>query len=941
MASYAPGRCIVDGSMAILGRDAERERLERFVVGLGPAMLLVEGEPGIGKTTLWRHGTAVAEQSGMRVLAVRPGEAERPLAFAGLAGLLTDALLNATLPSIPEPRRRALDAALLRDRGSDRGQDADPGTVGLAVLSVLGQLAVAAPVLVALDDLQWVDEATLRALEFALRRLGTTPVSVLATRRGAVSAEPAETAPLELAFPEDRRERLVLGGLSVGSIGRLVHDRLGLALPRPVVARLREEAGGNPFLALELARAIAAQGRLPTPGEPLRVVGDAGSVLAGRITRLPPTAGRLLLALAALAHPTVELLERALGEQAVAEAIPQLVATDLARLDGSDVRCAHPLVASVAYSAALPARRREVHERLAAVVHDTEQAARHRALAAIGPDESVAAALDGAAEDARRRGASDEAAELAELAVRLSPTDDPMVVSRRESVVARRRLGAGSAAEAREAACRSLELLPPGPGRIETLVLLAMIEQDLAELGAARGWLRRALDEAGDDRAALARAHVAAASMAWYDVNWEREHAQAALDLLAGHETDDPESVATAMIVLADTDLYGGHGPNFELIDRAVRLEASLDVPLMARPSTSRANYLGHAGRHSESAAAIEAVLAAAEREGDWTSRPHLLRCLAWVDLCAGHLQAALGHADEAEALAEELGLDDGNIWAVSGHVRAALGRLDEARDRCRRAVDRARAVGNPWAEIRAIGALGFLELTVGDPAAAVVALAPARAALDQMGLLEPGWYRVDGDLAEALVMVGRLDEAENVIATFESRAAGGCHPWSMVVSARARGLLEAARGADDAAIRSFERSLATVGLDQMAVERGRTLLALGATLRRANRRRAARAALEESITVLAAAGCVPWTERARVESAGVSGRIASPTELTGMERRVAELVAAGRTNREVAVELFLSVRTVESHLSSAYGKLDVRSRTELGVALAERRSAG
>jgi DNA-binding CsgD family transcriptional regulator len=255
--------------------------------------------------------------------------------------------------------------------------------------------------------------------------------------------------------------------------------------------------------------------------------------------------------------------------------------------------------------------------------------------------------------------------------------------------------------------------------------------------------------------------------------------------------------------------------------------------------------------------------------------------------------------------------------------------------------VDRARAVENPWAEIRALGALGFLELTVGDPAAAVAALAPARATLDRMGLLEPGWYRVDGDLAEALVMVGRLDEAEDAVAAFEGRAAGGRHPWSLVVSARARGLLEAARGDDDAAIRSLEGSLATDGSDHMAVERARTLLALGATLRRANRRRSARAALGESIAALAAAGCAPWAERARVELAGVSGRVASPTELSGMERRVAELAVAGRTNREIADELFLSVRTVESHLSSTYRKLDVRSRTELGAALADRRQAG
>ncbi len=900
-------------------------------------MLVIEGEPGIGKTTLWRRGVSVAERSGMRVLALRPGEAERPLAYAGLAGLLPDPLLDATLPAIPAPRRQALDAALRRDVGPDREGDADPGTVGLAVLSVLDLLAEPAPVVVALDDLQWVDEATLRVLEFALRRVGNAPVSVLAARRGADAAAPV---PLELAFPEDRRHHLVLGGMSVGAIGRLVHDRLGLVLPRPLVARLHQEAGGNPLLALELARAIAAQGRLPTPGERLRVAGDAEALLAGRIAGFSPAVRRILLALAALAHPTVELLERAFGEHDVAVALPRLVAADLIRLDGQDVRCSHPLVASVAYSTAPPALRRKVHERLAAVVHDAEQAARHRALAAIGPDETVAAAVDAAAEDARRREASDEAAELAELAVRLSPPDDPAVVARRELVVARRLLAAGSAAGAREAARRSLALLPPGPDRIDAFVLLAMIEQDLADVGAAREWLRRSLDEAGDDRATLARAHMAAASMAWNDVDWERGHAQAVLDLLAGHEMDDPESVATAMIVLADAHLQDGHGPDFGLIDGAVRLETFLDVPLMARPSTNRANYLGHAGRHVESAAAIEAVLATAEHEGDWTSRPHLLRCLAWVELCAGRLQVALGRADQAEELAEELGLDDANIWAVSGQVRAALGRLDEARLHCLRSVDRARAIGNEWAEVRALGALGFLELTVGDADGAVAALAPARASLDRMGMREPGWFRLDGDLAEALVLVRRLDEAEDFIATFEERAAGGHHPWSLAVSARARGILEAARGADDAAIRSFEESLATDGLDQMAIERGRTLLALGATLRRANRRRSARAALDECCAILTAAGCAPLAERARVERAGVSGRVASPTELSGMERRVAELAASGRTNREIADELFLSVRTVESHLSSTYRKLDVRSRTELLTALAARRQA-
>ncbi len=917
----------------MLGRDGEREQLERFVVSAWPRLLLIEGEPGIGKTTLWRYGVDAASRAGCRVLAFRAGEAERSLTFAGLTGLLPDAAIDEVLPHVPDPRRAALETALLRS--DDRETPADPRTVGLALVSALTALAERQPLLLAVDDLQWLDEPTERVLGFALRRIGDANVGVLAARRTDASRAAAGT--LETSVPEGRRERIVVGGLSRGALGRLVHDRLGLSLPRLVSARLHHESRGNPFVALELARAAQARGSLPPPGEPFPVPADVVALVRDRIARLSPDARDALLAISLAARPTSELVAGTIGEAVAEEVIGELLREDLVRVDAQQrVYPSHPLIGSVVRAEAAAPRRHFLHRRLAEMLDDVEERARHLALGTDGPDEATAQALDAAAELARRRGASEPAAELAAMAAVATPAADVEALARRELASARYRLEAGSLAEAREAALRAVGLLPAGPGRVDPLLLMAKIDVQLGDVASARGLFDQAFAEAGDDRDRLVRVHIEAGHWADdvgdADGTREAEHARAALELLAGLEEDHPGPAARALLMLAEARFRGGGGLDLELLDRAVELERRATIPMMDRPSTQGAIGLGLAGRHAESIEAIQACLVRAEREGEWGYRPTLLRSLAWIRWCVGELEEASREIERALDLSGELGVEDGTSLAMSAQFLAARGFPEEARLRCERALARSREVGYWWWELRSLAGIVFLELTEGHAEGAAAAAAETASLGERTGTYEPGWNRFHGDVIEALLAAGRGDEADRLTGWLEERAASSGHPWSRTVSARCRGLLAAAEGRAHEAFECFDRSLTEAA--DMRFERARTLLVKGEALRRANQRRAARETLEEAHRLFERCGSPPWSARATAELAAVSGRVARPTELTEMERRVAELAVEGRTNREIAAHLFVSVRTVESHLSSAYRKLGVRRRAELAARL-------
>ena len=295
----------------IIGREEELAAVEAFLDGVeqGPCALVLSGEPGIGKTVLWEGGLEEARLRS-RVLICRGVEAEASLSFAGLSELLGD-VLEEVGSSLVLPRRRALEVALLLAEPGET--PLDPHAVGLAVLDVVRAVAERGPMVIALDDVQWLDPASAGAIQIALRRLREEPLGLFATLRlGPELGSPLE---LERSFPGERLERLTLGPLSVGALHRLLEERLGLELNRSELARVQEATAGNPFFALELGRELVRTNTRPAPGQALRVPDSLRELLGGRLARLPGETLDVLLLVAALARPNVDVVAAAHGDR--------------------------------------------------------------------------------------------------------------------------------------------------------------------------------------------------------------------------------------------------------------------------------------------------------------------------------------------------------------------------------------------------------------------------------------------------------------------------------------------------------------------------------------------------------------------------------------------------------------------------------------------------
>ena len=341
----------------------------------------------------------------------------------------------------------------------------DTRVLGVALLSVVQALAEERPVLVALDDAQWLDASSAEVLTFMLRRLDDAPVAVLATVRG----RPVE-APLELdrAFAEFRR--LPIAPLSVGAIHRLLWGRLGIAVPRPVIVRVHEITGGNPFFALELGRALVA-GSVRAEYADVVLPESLRAVVAQRLSALPARVQETLAAVSALAAPSMTVLE-ALGGTSVDD-IELAQRRGVIEFDGERIRFAHPLLAPACYEAMPLHRRRRLHRRLADLDVDLEERARHLAVAATGPDEAVAAALEAAAAHARARGAAQAAADLSERAVALTPRDAPEPMNRRRITAAEHCRYAGDTKKAAVLLDEAVASSQPGRVRADALSRLA------------------------------------------------------------------------------------------------------------------------------------------------------------------------------------------------------------------------------------------------------------------------------------------------------------------------------------------------------------------------------------------------------------------------------------------------------------------------------------
>ncbi len=472
------------GKRATVGRGVELEAIRALVAALegGPRALFLRGPPGIGKTQLWFEGVGLARTQALRVLTTRPAGADVRVAFTGLRDLV-GATAPDVLPELPAPQRRALAIALALEEPEVAGPDS--GVLSASFVAVLRLLARSQPLLLAVDDAQWLDVSSRAVLAFALRRFEHDHVGLLATVR--VDGD-VEVDDLVNALPDALTERCELEPLTVGALYQLVHQRLGLSLARPTLVRLHELSGGNPFFALELARSL-------TEGDELRVPRELSELLSARLSALEESTRAVLLAAAALAQPTQRTLEQVFGNVDT----PLEEATEAGIVDaGSEpIRFTHPLLASVLYESATTSARRVVHRGLAEADLDPEERARHLALAAPGPSEKVAQALDRAVGIASGRGATASAAELAELALKLTPARGTGV-HRRSLRAAELRFSSGDMARAQTLLEDALASGPDDHQRAEVFLKLAELAYQ-KDQAASLAYFRLALEHAGDD----------------------------------------------------------------------------------------------------------------------------------------------------------------------------------------------------------------------------------------------------------------------------------------------------------------------------------------------------------------------------------------------------------------------------------------------------------
>jgi DNA-binding CsgD family transcriptional regulator len=918
----------------VIGRERELAAVGRFLAGLasGPSGLVLAGEAGVGKTSLWLAAGDGARAQGHRVLAARPAAAEARLSFAAVGDLL-EPVLDGVVHDLPSPQADALQVALMREH--PRGPPPDERAVAVALLGALRVLCARQPLVIAVDDVQWLDAGSATVLGFAWRRLRSEPVGLLLARR---SGEPWPAGLREI----ERVERLAVDPLSLGAIHRLLQARLGVVLPRPTLRRVYGVSGGNPFFALELGAALERRGAVAAAGEPLPVPERLRELVRDRLAGLPQAARDVLAATAALTRPTLELGTQFADGAAVRAALDARVL----ELDGEQLRFSHPLLASVVYDDLELQARRALHARLASLSHDPEERARHLALAAAGPDPAVAAALEAAAAHARARGSSAAAAELCGQATRLTPADARDDKCRRSIGAARFWFAAGDTAAARQWLDEVLVLADGGPLRADALTVLSLIdlfEGDQVE--AARAARLALAEQAAPDRVrAEAAMYLATAHLFLReDLEAGLRHGTLAANLAVA--PGDESLRANAVGTIGVLEVMLGRPTAAGTVDTALRIaeQGPLDERVVAWPRYQRAMLMVWTDRNEEAAELLRGLRHDAAVRGDESSTPIILAHLALVHYSAGRWTDAEQAAAEAFDLALQTGQRPQQALSLSARalVRASRGEEATARADAEQALELAGERGMVVARIHGTWALGLLEVSLGRPDVAVRILAPLRERLLMAGIGEPGTVRFVPEEIEARLALGDHDAAAALVDWLEQRARPLDRAFALAAASRCRGLMAAAQGQLSQSPQWFERALAEHDRAGNPFERARTVLAQGAALRRLKRKAAAREALQRALEQFEHLGATIWAAKARDELARIGGRAVSGAELTATERQVAELVADGRSNKEVARRLFIAERTVEANLSRVYAKLGIHSRTQLARRLPPPGSAG
>jgi len=881
--------------------------------------VLLWGPAGIGKSTVLDALSAPAVGAAdTLVLRAAAAEAEADLPYLALVDLF-DGVLDAPRPPVlPAHLRAALDGALLRSAVPATPQD--QLAVRLAVLELLRGLAAERPVLLILDDTQWIDEPSAGVLRFVARRLDTVPVQVISAERVAQGDSPAR---VDLC-PQPCAE-LQVPPLTQSDVSDVLRYRFGAGVPRHRLQRVYTASGGNPMFAVELGRALQERGEV-SPTSPLPVPDRLRGLLAERLARLSSAGRPPLLIAAAAARPSRDLIERCGADpDGLADAIEAGVVT--AALDGA-VRFTHPLLREMVYADARTEELRWAHGRLAQVVADPVERARHLAAASSAPDEALAQTLADAAATARLRGAPDAAADLAALAAERTPRDTPGVAAARRLSAAQYAYHAGAEEEAHRYASAALRDAADRHTRVNArLLLIDLVGQDQSGIGPL---LDAAYADALDEPELLANVRLYRAQKAWYDADSEAAMAELKRAAESAEQCGDAERLVE-VLSWQGTILGGPAGD--ELAIRAG--DMAHDLPLSVEMVDAR--YMAalrqmFAGEITDAERRIIALRDAVESTGTMRELMRVLLYTANILARAGRCADAVlaGHA--CLRLFLDVAPTPGPALIATATAEMYGGSLTAAGEYAERALAASLAAGDEDWLRGAYAIVGQVHQMRGDAAAAVEMMRQCYELEQRLSRTDPSVLLWHADFVEALVATGARDEAAEVLADVRARAHRMERRVVLLGLDRAEAALIAANGEARDGVAALRAALSACTEHPYPLELARAWHALGVLERRAHRRAAARTALSEAVRRYEAIGAAPWLAIAEAELLRLDG--ARAAGLSDTERRIVELVRVGALDREIARSLFLSIKAVEANLTRLYRRLGVRNRAQLARVL-------
>lgn len=902
--------------MKLAGRDREAGEIAAAFESSAAAssMLTITAPAGSGKSALLRHAADAIDGHGVRVLRCRPTESERGLDYSALGDLLEPI---DDLGLLGPADREVLDAVLLR-APVEHGVTAR--AVGAACVRLWAALA-SEPLVVCVDDLQWVDAASMTALRFSWRRLPPGNVFVLAARRGAAGEPNLDAVGVEM----------VLGPLDDSAILQILSDRSkgsGHALAPSTRRAIVTAAAGVPLFAVELARmsedtASPGPGIAATMSGPLRVPPSLAALIEQRWGTMPADSVAALAPIALASRPDLALADR-LGVGADVELAEGKGFVDTA---DREIRFTHPLLAAALIDRLTASQRRAAHRRLAAAVTDPVEAVRHAGLGAQGTDDELAAALSAASKTAVARAANDTAAELARLAADVGSTASAEH-SDRLLAAALLTFQCGDTVDALSLLDRLDTTAPDRTPTAGELLVRARILFSVESGSASQRSALAALDASATDRE-QAEAHALLARIIYDHFPTAAGHARAALEL-AERIGAGPAVLASALVARGGTACMAGEGLDRSLYDRAIALERGHVSYAGDSAYASLAALLRITDELDESRRMFEVILA----DHDEGALPYALSHLPQLELWSGNWDLAEDYAHRHLEAATRLGQAGQVIQARTNlaTIDAYRGNTESAAALAAEQVSSGATEGVAWDERNGYGMLGFVALAAGDAERAVTMLGRWQDLGDRMGLGEPGYCRYRADHVEALLATGRLDEAEQRAAVMRADADRLDRLTLHGAADRVEALIAATKLDREAAVRLGRRAVETMAQTPLVVDHARAQLSLGQIHRRFKEKTAARDALRSALTTFERLGAERFAERARQDMSRLGLRPSRGSGLTDTERQVALLAATGRTVRQVADELFVSPKTVESNLTRVYRKLGLSGRAELAV---------